>query len=98
MLEKDFQPKLIRAIKDRFPGCTVMKTDPRQIQGIPDLLVLYKSHYGFLETKAWTSSKKRPNQDLRVKEYNKQSFAAFVNPTNMEDVLDDMERSFKRLP
>lgn len=96
MLEKDFQPKLIRAIKDRFPGCTVMKTDPRQIQGIPDLLVLYKSHWALLETKAWNSSKKRPNQELRVGEYNKLSFSAFVNPTNMEDVLHDMERSFQR--
>ena len=96
MLEKDFQPKLIRAIKDRFPGCTVMKTDPRQIQGIPDLLVLYKNHWALLETKAWSSSKKRPNQELRVGEYNKLSFSAFVNPTNMEDILNDMERSFQR--
>lgn len=94
MLEKDFQPKLIRAIKDRFPGCTVMKTDPRQIQGIPDLLVLHKDKWALLETKAWCSSKKRPNQDFRVNHYNQLSFSAFVNPTNMEDVLNDMERSF----
>lgn len=96
MLEKDFQPKLIRAIKDRFPGCTVMKTDPRQIQGIPDLLVLHNDKWALLETKAWHSSKKRPNQDIRVNHYNELSFSAFVNPTNMEDVLNDMERSFHR--
>ena len=42
-LEKDFQAKLIKDIKKLFPGCMVMKTDPTYIQGIPDLLILFKN-------------------------------------------------------
>lgn len=43
MVERDFQAKLIKEIKDVFDGCIVMKNDSSYIQGIPDLLVLYKT-------------------------------------------------------
>ena len=39
-LESGFQDKLRNELENRFPGCMVFKMD--QIQGIPDLLVLYK--------------------------------------------------------
>ena len=32
-LERDFQRGLIAEIKERLPGCLVMKTDPNYIQG-----------------------------------------------------------------
>ena len=44
-LERDFQRGLISEIKERLPGCLVMKTDPNYIQGIPDLLVWYSVGY-----------------------------------------------------
>ena len=40
MLERDFQAKLIRDIKKRFPGCIVLKNDASYIQGFPDLTIL----------------------------------------------------------
>ena len=40
-LERDFQAKLILELKDRFPGCMVMKLDSSYIQGIPDLLFVF---------------------------------------------------------
>ena len=46
MLENKFQANLIKELKERFPGCIVMKNDPTYIQGIPDLLVLHKDKYG----------------------------------------------------
>ena len=39
MLENKFQAKLIKEIKEEFPGCIVLKNDPTYIQGVPDLLV-----------------------------------------------------------
>ena len=39
-LESGFQDKLIEDLKSLFPGCMTFKMD--QIQGIPDLLVLYE--------------------------------------------------------
>ena len=44
-LERDFQSKLIKEIKQRFPGCVVMKNDPNYIQGIPDLTILYNDRW-----------------------------------------------------
>ena len=38
-LESGFQDRLIAELKEMFPGCMVFKMD--QIQGIPDLLILY---------------------------------------------------------
>lgn len=51
MLESNFQSKLIRELKEMFPGCIVMKTDPDYIQGIPDLLILYNDKWATLECK-----------------------------------------------
>ena len=52
MLENKFQANLIKELKERFPGCIVMKNDPTYIQGIPDLLVLHKDKWASLECKA----------------------------------------------
>ena len=51
MLEKHFQSKVIKEIKKMFKGSIVLKTDPTYIQGIPDLLILYKKHWAALEVK-----------------------------------------------
>ena len=48
-LERDFQAKLIMELKVRFQGCMVLKNDSSYIQGIPDLLVLYKDRWATLE-------------------------------------------------
>ena len=37
MLENKFQANLIKELKERFPGCIVMKNDPTYIQGISSL-------------------------------------------------------------
>lgn len=94
-LERDFQSKLIKTLKSKFEGCIVMKNDSSYIQGIPDLLVLYKDKWAALECKRTKQSSKRPNQEYYVDKMNGMSFAAFVYPENVEEVIYDMERSFK---
>lgn len=96
MRESNFQAGLIKEIKNRFPGCMVLKNDPTYIQGVPDLLVLYKDKWASLEVKKSEKAMHRPNQDYYVETMNNMSFSAFVFPENKEDVLDDMERSFQR--
>lgn len=95
MYESNFQKKLKKEIKERFPGCIVYKLDPQQLQGSPDLLVLYEDKWGALEVKKDRKASHRPNQDLRVKQMNEMSFASFIFPENKEEVLNDMERLFK---
>lgn len=93
--ESQFQHNLIKTIKDRFPGSIVMKNDPTYIQGIPDLTVLYKNKWATLECKKTQKAKHQPNQDYYVEMMNSMSFSSFICPEDMEEVLDDMERSFK---
>lgn len=68
MLENKFKTGLIRELKERFPGCMVVHLDPNEIQGIPDLLVLYGTTWGALEGKKSASAPHRPNQDYYVQQ------------------------------
>ena len=93
-LERDFQSKLIKEIKERFPGCIVMKNDPNYIQGIPDLTVLYEDKWAALETKRSNRATHRPNQDYYVDKLDKMSFSRFICPENKEEVLVELQSAF----
>ncbi len=95
MLERDFQRHIIKKLKDMFPGCIVLKTDPNYKQGIPDLLILYNKKWGALEVKRSSVAPHRPNQDYYVKRMNQMSFAAFISPENEEEVLDEIQKTFQ---
>ena len=95
MLEKDFQSKLIKELKLRFPGCIVLKNDPELKPGIPDLLLLWDNHWAALECKQQEDSEHQPLQDYYVMKMNMMSFASFIFPENKAEVLDELERSFK---
>ena len=66
--ENKFQADLIKELKDRFPGCMVLKNDSSYIQGIPDLMVLYKNKWASLECKRNANATHQPNQDYYVEE------------------------------
>lgn len=95
MLENKFQANLIREIKNRFPGCIVMKNDSSYIQGIPDLLVLHNDKWAALECKKSCKASKRPNQEYFVNKMDDMSFARFVCPENREEVLNDLQSTFQ---
>ena len=95
MKESKFQHELINEIKTRFPGAIVMKTDPRYIQGLPDLIIFWKERWAALECKKEETANRQPNQEYYIDLMSKMSFAKFVYPENKEEVLDEMERSFK---
>ena len=91
-LESGFQDRLIDKLKELFPGCMVFKMD--QIQGIPDLLILYKDKWASLECKRTARAKKQPNQEYYVGKMNEMSFSRFVSPENKEEVLDELQQIF----
>ena len=95
MLENKFQADLIKELKDMFPGCMVLKNDSSYIQGIPDLLILYKDKWASLECKKNRSAIKQPNQEYYVGQMNEMSFSKFIYPENKEEVLNELQRSFK---
>lgn len=92
-LESGFQDSLIKELKNRFPGCMTFKMD--QIQGIPDLLILYENKWASLECKKFASAKKQPNQEYYVGLMNEMSFSRFIYPENKEEVLDELQQAFK---
>ena len=92
-LESGFQDKLRDELKKLFPGCMIFKMD--QIQGIPDLLILYKNKWATLECKRNKGAIKRPNQEYYVDLMNKMSFSRFIRPENMDEVLRELKEVFK---
>lgn len=92
--ESEFQRKLIKELKERFPECIVLKNDPNYIQGIPDLMVLGKNKWAALEVKKSAKADHRPNQDYYVEKMNDLSFSAFIYPENKEEILNELERTF----
>lgn len=91
-LESGFQDKLRDTLKELFPGCMIFKMD--QIQGIPDLLVLYKNKWASLENKKSEKATRRPNQEYYVDRMNKMSFSRFIYPENKDEVLNDLKAYF----
>ena len=95
MLEAGFKTRLIQDLKHLFPGCIVLHADPTEIQGIPDLIVLYKKHWAALEGKKYEGAPCQPNQPYYVDLMDDMSFARFIYPENKQEVLNELEQSFK---
>ena len=83
--ESNFEKRLIKEIKQLFPGAIVSKL--RDTQGIPDRLILYGSKWAALEIKRELGASHRPNQDWYVEKMDQMSFSRFVYPENKDEVL-----------
>ena len=94
MAENRFKTNLIKEIEYMFPGCIITHLDPNEIQGIPDLLILYENKWAVLEGKDYANAKHQPNQDYYVDLMDRMSFAAFIYPENKDEVLDDLYQYF----
>lgn len=94
-LERDYQSKLIKKIKELLPGCIVIKNDPGYIQGIPDLTIFHGSKWATLECKRSGKAKHQPNQDYYVGVMNKMSFSSFIFPENEKEVLDELQSALR---
>lgn len=92
-LESGFQDSLRYELMQRYPESMIFKMD--QIQGIPDMLILYKNKYAFLENKKSANAKHQPNQDYYVNKLNNMSFARFVFPENRDRVLEELDLYFR---
>lgn len=91
-LESGFQDRLIKDLKELFPGCMTFKMD--QHQGIPDVLILYEDKWAALECKRSANAKRQPNQDYYVGKMDEMSFSRFIYPENREEVLNDLQQAF----
>ena len=96
MLESKFQSDLKKELQGMFPGCMITQLDSGDIQGIPDLLVLYKDKWAVLENKRSAKATHQPNQDYYVDKMNGMSFASFIYPENKDEVLARLRKKFNK--
>lgn len=90
MKESEFQSKIIKIVKNTLKDCIVLKNDSSYMQGIPDLLILYKNKWAMLECKKNSKAHRQPNQEYFVNLLNKMSFATFIFPENFKEVLHEL--------
>lgn len=95
MKENKYQAELKKRILNDFPGSIVLKNDPNMIQGIPDLLVLFKDKWAALEVKKDAKSPHRPNQEWYVTKMDAMSYAATIYPENEEMIMDELQRALQ---
>lgn len=93
MRESQFQAQLIKKLTKMLPGIIILKNDPNYIQGIPDLILLYKNRWAALEVKRGATASVRPNQAHYVRTMYAMSYAAFIYPENESEILNAVQQS-----
>ena len=94
MKESGFQDRLKKEIETIFPGSMVLKLDPTNKQGIPDLLVLYKDHWAAVECKKNSKASFQPNQQFYISKMNDMSYSSVIYPENKTEVLHELQQAF----
>ena len=90
MSEATFQRALKAKIESEYPSCIIMKSDPGQIQGFPDLMII-ADKVAFLEVKVSQNASRRPNQEYYISLLKEKGFfAEFASPENEEEVLNGL--------
>jgi len=89
--EAAYQAKLIKKLQAIFPEAFILKNDPDEYQGVPDILILFGCQWAMLEVKRSADAPIQPNQEYYVDMFDHMSFAAFIYPENEEQVLDELQ-------
>lgn len=89
--EAAYQAKLIKKLQTLFPNCFILKNDPSERQGMPDILILFNNLWAMLEVKLSQTAPIQPNQEYYVDMFNDMSFASFIYPEIEEQVLNDLQ-------
>lgn len=95
MQERVYQTRVIKKIRNMFPGCLIIKNDSGYMQGIPDWSIFYGRHWAMLEIKAHKNAEHQPNQDWYVDQLDTMSFAAFIFPENETEVLNGLRQALQ---
>lgn len=94
MRESAYRNKLVKKLERLLPDAMILKNDPDYVQGIPDLTILWGSHWAMLELKVDEQAQVQPNQEYWVERLGHFSFCAFIYPENEEEILDALQDAF----
>lgn len=95
MRESTYQAGLIKILRELFPGCIILKNDSDYQQGIPDLTLLWRDRWAFLEVKPKANAPEEPNQRWFIDQAASMAFGAFIYPENEQEVLDALQQAFR---
>lgn len=97
MLENEYQQLVAQHIRYNLEvsGFQILRdfiitiNDPNQVQGIPDLSVLFRptARFAMLEVKTSAKAPVRPNQQWYIDTWGENIFTAFIYPENEQEVL-----------
>ena len=93
--ESKFQGEFIKTLRRLFPDAIIVKGNADYLQGVPDILMLIGNTWAAFECKRSRDEEYRPNQRYYVGKMHDMSYAAFVYPENEDDVLNDLQRTFR---
>ncbi len=94
-LESEFQKDFKEDLEKAFPGCLIIKGNSTMRQGVPDLLLLHEDRWAMLELKRRKNSRHETNQDYYVDKLNEMSYSSFVTPENAQEVISEIQSSFR---
>lgn len=91
MNETQYRSQLEETIRKILPDCFIMRNDAKNIQGIPDIIVMYGPWWAMLEIKVSEDAPVQPNQPYYIDLFDRMGgFSAFIWPENETDVLTAM--------
>jgi hypothetical protein len=93
--EGPYKTGLKHRIEALLPGSVIVKLDSSDLQGIPDMLILYLGRWAALEVKISPTARVQPNQEYWIGVLGVMSFAAFINPENECEVLDALYQALQ---
>lgn len=96
MGEISFRDRFLKTVLKTFPGAIILPLDASVLNGVSDRIILYRDTWAILEFKRSTNATRRNNQDYYVDLFNSMSYSSFVYPENAEEVLHDLQRSFRK--
>lgn len=95
MLESEFKITAINKIRSRFAYLDLDIVDIRSgDRSMPDTLILGPQVWAALEFKRSEAAPRQPNQEYHIDRLSAKSYATFVYPENVEEVLDELEELF----
>lgn len=93
--EGRYKAELTEELAYLFPGIRLLKNDEQLLQGVPDILALYRDRWAMLEVKESANAAHQPNQDYYIEIFDQMSFAAFIYPENHNEVLRELGKHFE---
>lgn len=100
MNENLYQRKVKERLRKIFPDCIILKNNANDIQGIPDLTLLYNGRWAWIEVKRSGKEFNRPYQDVNQQYYLNKArelggYSTYIYPENEEEVYNELKEFFE---